>query len=115
MKFHLLPIGSHFRLNDENYIKSTPLVGENTDTGEQKLIRRATVVEPIQSNIKTEPAHLPDTLPASDVASALGAYHDSCMAILSDASAHLPEEMDSEFRSRLDFARRDCLARLGMD
>lgn len=45
MKFRLLTVGQQFEYQGETYIKSTPLIAHQVDTGEQRLIPfSATVV-----------------------------------------------------------------------
>jgi len=41
MKFSLLAVGQQFEYQGETYIKSTPLIAHQVDTGEQRLIPRS--------------------------------------------------------------------------
>lgn len=64
MKFSLLAVGQQFEYQGETYIKSTPLIAHQVDTGEQRLIpRSANVVSadapamaqpPVDSDIEAE-------------------------------------------------------------
>ncbi|MDZ7660799.1 hypothetical protein [Thiohalophilus sp.] len=48
MKFSLLAVGQQFEYQGETYIKSTPLIAHQVDTGEQRLIpRSATVISDV--------------------------------------------------------------------
>lgn len=44
MKFSLLAVGQQFEYQGETYIKSTPLIAHQVDTGEQRLIPRSAAV-----------------------------------------------------------------------
>ncbi|MFP3873130.1 MAG: hypothetical protein ACLFQT_00845 [Thiohalophilus sp.] len=41
MKFSLLAVGQQFEYQGETYIKSTPLIAHQVDSGEQRLIPRS--------------------------------------------------------------------------
>jgi len=55
MKFAVVEIGQRFKFKDEFYIKSSPLVANNEESGQQKLFRRADNVEPDNKAIPQEP------------------------------------------------------------
>jgi len=44
MKFNLLAIGQQFEYQGKTYVKSTPLIAHQVDTGEQRLIPRSAMV-----------------------------------------------------------------------
>lgn len=50
MKFNLLAVGQQFEYQGETYIKSTPLIAHQVDTGEQRLIPlSATVISTVNT------------------------------------------------------------------
>ncbi len=58
MKFSLLAVGQQFEYQGETYIKSTPLIAHQVDTGEQRLIpRSATVVSADAPAVKPPPVN----------------------------------------------------------
>ena len=44
MKFNLIAVGQQFEYQGETYIKSTPLIAHQVDTGEQRLFPLSAVV-----------------------------------------------------------------------
>jgi len=115
MKFHLLPTGRRFRLDGEIYTKVTPLLGENVRTAEQRLIRRAANVEPLDGAETTTAAAPPRPIPAFQVAAALRAYHAECRSALDEIERDLDDEPMRGLRQRLEAAHRACLERLGLE
>ncbi|MDR9436200.1 MAG: hypothetical protein RI563_04945 [Thiohalophilus sp.] len=55
MKFSLLAVGQQFEYQGESYIKSTPLIAHQVDTGEQRLIPRSANVVSADAPVEAQP------------------------------------------------------------
>lgn len=112
MKFSLLTVGQQFEYQGETFIKSTPLIAHQVDTGEQRLIpRSATVVSTNQS-----------ALPTTDGTSRINPCIDPCIdhGELQQAFMELEEslrdtlEQDARLARAFDRARQRFFERLNI-
>ena len=99
MKFHLLPVGSRFRLDGKLYVKSSPLLATCLDSQQDKLIRRSAVVDPEQAGLNPETTQ--NTRPQE---AALASYQRNCLSCLEQVKEHLPKSTAAALEQRLNNA-----------
>lgn len=114
MKFSLIEPGQHFSFNGEEYIKSSPLVANHHQTGEQKFFRRADNVQPAFDSTSPAADSQISTSPDKDVVlQAFEKFYSSCVNALDEnLSVELADEKNALF-SVLEHAREKFLASLG--
>ncbi|MFO8024699.1 hypothetical protein [Thiohalophilus sp.] len=104
MKFSLLAVGQQFDYEGERYIKSTPLIAHQVDTGEQRLIPRSANV------VSTDTPAVAPT-PANTRIEA-----DQLQAAFAELEHALHQQLGEEARFVLAFeqARQRFFERLGL-
>jgi hypothetical protein len=112
MKFHQLPVGSRFRLDGEWYVKSTPLIGTQPHSGQDRLIRRSAVVELAEGPGGDAEPSPPQPPERALLAAALADYRQHCDRCLDRVAERLPEQLVRDLRTDLGDAWGDLRARL---
>lgn len=117
MKFHQVPVGSSFRLDGEWYVKSTPLIGTQPHSGQDRLIRRSAVVELAGGpgdDAEPSPSPSPSPPERAALAAALADYRQHCDRCLDRVAEGLPEQLVRDLRTDLENAWGDLRARLDL-
>lgn len=78
MKFHQLPVGARFRLDNELYIKTSPLVASHLESDRERLIRRSALVMPEDMGESAAPPTIQDLGTRRVMTAALTTYHNHC-------------------------------------
>lgn len=104
MKFSLLAVGQQFEYQGETYIKSTPLIAHQVDTGEQRLIPRSATV--INTSTPTRTNHPePSRVDSNELQAAFIELETRLREIF---------EGDVRFDRAFEQARQQFFDRLGM-
>ena len=103
MKFKLLSIGQKFKYQDEVYVKTSPIVASNLETGHNKMIPRYAVVTILNNsgeNIQT-PSNEP--VNAKDVLKQFNLFYEKCIATLEKNDVLIPIIKDELDKARDEF------------
>lgn len=104
MKFSLLAVGQQFEYQGETYIKSTPLIAHQVDTGEQRLIpRSANVVSADAPAVAPPPAST--HIETQQLQAAFAELEETLHQQLKD---------DARFARAFEQARQQFFERLGL-
>lgn len=105
MKFKLLSIGQKFKYEGEVYVKTSPIIASNVETGHNKMIPRYAVLtlldnsgEDIQA-ISEEPVSKKDTL------NAFNHFYEKCISTLEDNDVLVPVIKDELDQARDQFIK----------
>jgi len=102
MKFRLLAVGQQFEYQGETYIKSTPLIAHQVDTGEQRLIPFSATV--VTAGTPAAPARSGrSSIGVAELQQALAEFEQALRESL---------EGDERFVRALEQARRQLFQRL---
>lgn len=101
MKFHELPLGARFEFQGLEWVKCSPVMAR-TDSGEQRLIPRWTVLDPHGDAGEAGPARRAEPLDASRALAVLTTFRDDCAALL----ARVAEAPDTAYSQDLEAAYR---------
>ncbi len=103
MKFKLLSIGQKFEYKGESYVKTSPLIASNVETGHNKMIPRYAVLtlldnsgEDVQT-VSGEPVSKKDTL------NAFNNFYEKCINTLKSNDVLVPVIKDELDKARNEF------------
>ena len=103
MKFKLLSIGQKFKYQDEVYVKTSPIVASNVETGHNKMIPRYAVVTLLdQSGEKTQPPSK-ESVNAKDALKQFNLFYEKCIEILEKNDVLIPIIKDELDKARDEF------------
>lgn len=108
MRFHQLSVGQRFQLDGVNYIKTSPLIASDAQTGWQKFMARSASVTVIEQPVPRRSRVIEPELAES----AVRRYHARVVACLDGVAAQLGRETLDQLKGELDAARRACLQTL---
>jgi hypothetical protein len=112
MKFHQLPVGSRFELDDRVYVKVTALVAQDEADGRQQLVRRSATVRLVEG--ATASRSEPRPLARAEVSERLDEFYARCVQCVDDLAADAQPGRAAAVRSRLAAARDEFVAGLGL-
>jgi len=103
MKFKLLSIGQKFKYQDEVYVKTSPIVASNVETGHNKMIPRYAVVTLLdQSGEKIQPPSK-EPVNAEDVLKHFNLFYEKCIETLEKNDVLIPIIKDELDKARDEF------------
>jgi len=112
VKFHQLAVGQAFRFEGRLYVKTSPMIACERESGAQRFLRRSSPVHPAGPGQAPAPA---TPLAPEQVRDALDSLHRCCAACLDEAAPHLPAPLLATLRRELEQARQDGLGRLALE
>lgn len=113
-KFIELEVGQHFLYEGARYIKSSPLKGRDTATGQERFMARSAMVEAEEGGAPRIAPKPTQTLPADEVVRALDRFTERCRLAISALGDEACEEMKDRLRQAIVAARRECEEALGL-
>ena len=105
MKFKLLSIGQKFEYEGEAYIKTSPLIANNINTSQNKMIPRYAVLKLLDdAGIKKQ--KLTDkTVNTQEIVDAFNVFYEQCITTLEKNSVLVPLIKDEIDKARDEFTR----------
>lgn len=105
MKFKLLSIGQRFKYEDEIYVKSSPIVASNVETGHNKMIPRYAVLTLLDYNGTSEQKITNKSVYTDDVLIAFNTFYEKCIHALEDKNVLIPEIKNELDKARDEFTQ----------
>lgn len=105
MKFKLLSIGQKFEYDGAVYVKTSPLVASNIETGHNKMIPRyATLI--LLDNTGEKPQQTTDKpVNAKEVLIAFNTFYEKCIKTLENNNVLVPLIKDEMDKARDEFTK----------
>ncbi|MCG6968456.1 MAG: hypothetical protein LJE85_01705 [Gammaproteobacteria bacterium] len=113
MKFGELKVGALFTFEGQTYLKTSPMIGRNETTGEQKFLRRSMAVTLSEISKETKPVVNKRGLTRSEVNSAFEEFYAHCEQCLDQLASVAEEQTLRHTREQLAQARQRFLAKIG--
>ena len=103
MKFKLLSIGQRFRFEDEVYVKTSPIVASNVETGHNKMIPRYATLTLLNNNSEDVAVVSNETIPAKETLDAFNIFYEKCIATLEKNDVLVPIIKDELDKARDEY------------
>lgn len=113
MKFGELKIGAIFSYQGRTYIKSSPMIGRDETTGEQKFLRRSVEVDVGQNTVGTKTPVKKRTLLHTEAVNAFEEFYSHCERCLDTLAPKAGDDTVRSARERLALAKQRFLAKIG--
>lgn len=107
MKFKLLSIGQRFKYEGEVYVKTSPIVASNVDTGHNKMIPRYAVLTLLDNSGENVQSVSEEPISTKDTLLAFNNFYEKCIVTLEKNDVLVPVIKDE-----LDIARDEFIQRL---
>jgi hypothetical protein len=114
MKFQQLRIGQPFEYQGDFYVKSSPLVANHAETGEQKLIPRYAAIVLTDSTSTPDEIKLRRNLNSKQVQIAFDKFYDCYLDSLQQLIPGIEAQTIEPFQNKLYKARQLFLSELGL-
>ncbi len=114
-RFSQLGLGEQFDFQGTTYVKTSPLIAQNVDAGNQRMIPRSALVTISENGAPGGETPAPQSVAASAVMKAVEDYHQSVSLSLSHYLQQLDTASWSTLRLELEQARSNCLKALGLE
>lgn len=112
MKFQQLKVGQKFEYQGKFYIKSSPLLARDTESGEQKLIPRYAAIM-VENSLPTTDAKKPaHRLDSKLVKIAFDKFYDCYLDSLAKLKSETTSDNLESMQNRLENARHQFLKEL---
>ena len=104
MKFKLLSIGQKFEYDGVVYVKTSPLVASNIETGHNKMIPRYAMLTLLDNS--NEKKQISDKqVSSNEVLTAFNNFYEKCIKTLENKNALIPEIKDEMDKARDEFSQ----------
>jgi len=87
MKFKLLSVGQKFKYEGEVYLKTSPIIASNVETGHNKMIPAYAVLQLQEQSVAENEITKKDNLSSEQVIKAFNEFYASCVCLIEDKSA----------------------------
>ncbi|MFK5914376.1 MAG: hypothetical protein QM484_08370 [Woeseiaceae bacterium] len=87
MKFKLLSIGQKFSFQDNVYVKTSPIIASNVETGHNKMIPAYATLTLLDQSVVEEEITKKEELKSEDVIKAFNAFYAQCVNLIEDKKA----------------------------
>ncbi len=95
MKFKILSVGQKFEYQGQVYVKTSPIVASNVETGHNKMIPRYAVLTLLDNNGTSEEKNTNKSVYTGDVLTAFNSFYEKCIQSLEDRNVLIPESFIS--------------------
>jgi len=103
MKFKLLSIGQKFKYQDDVYVKTSPIVASNIETGHNKMIPRYAVLTLLDNSGENTQPILKGSIQTEDVHKNFNLFYEKCIATLENNDVLIPKIKDELDNARDEF------------
>jgi len=87
MKFKLLSVGNKFEYQGEIFVKVSPIIASNVETGHNKMIPAYASLKLLEHSLAEKEIKSRDKLKSEDVLKAFNTFYESCLNLLEDKTA----------------------------
>ena len=115
MKFQHLNIGQQFRYRGKTYLKTTPLVASDAETGNQKLIPRYAEIELLDTTDSTIRQTTPQAPDPHQIRATLEQYYELCLLAIRDALPQIDDSTMQSLQANLDTLHKQLLQKLASE
>ena len=105
MKFKLLSIGQKFEYDGEVYVKTSPLIASNVETGHNKMIPRYATLTLLDESGTQKQKIKKDAVNAQEILNAFNIFYEKCIGILEDNNVLVPLIKDEIDKARDEFTQ----------
>ena len=105
MKFQQLKIGQKFEYQGNTYVKSSPLLASQVETGEQKLIPRYAAIVVMDASLSQENKTVSRQINTDLVQAAFDKFYAEALDALAAAGSQLDKHKLESIQSRLELSR----------
>ena len=113
MKFHQFKIGQQFEYQDQTFVKTTPLVATQIETGEQKLIPRYVELNTNEKQEVTNNTSMPE-LTIALVSHAIEQHEKELMDITKMIKNSMTGNISTQLIDRIENACQNLYDKLGL-
>ena len=86
MKFKLLSVGQKFEYDGEIYVKTSPLIASNIETGHNKMIPAYATLKLLDQSIAEKEVSNKESLDSEQVINAFNEFYAVCVNLVEDKS-----------------------------
>jgi len=105
MKFKLLSIGQKFKFQNEVYVKTSPLIASNVETGHNKMIPRYATLTLLDDAGTKEQQTKEEPINAQEILNSFNIFYEKCIATLEDNNVLVPLIKDEIDKARDEFTQ----------
>lgn len=105
MKFKLLSIGQKFKFEDEVYVKTSPIVASNVETGHNKMIPRYAVLTLLDNSSEEIQPAIKEPVAVDKVLTQFNLFYENCITVLDKNDVLAPIIKDELDRARDKFTQ----------
>jgi len=103
MKFKLLSVGQKFKYQDDIYVKTSPIVASNVETGHNKMIPRYAVLTLLDNSGENIQTPSKESIQTEDVHKNFNLFYEKCIATLEKNDVLIPIIKDELDKARDEF------------
>ncbi|MCW8900621.1 MAG: hypothetical protein OQK75_04110 [Gammaproteobacteria bacterium] len=106
MKFKLLSIGQKFKYQNEVYVKASPIVASNVETGHNKMIPAYAALTLLDNTSEDVQTLTKEPLVAEEILDAFNLFYGKCIATLEKNNILVPVIKDEFDKARDEFIEK---------
>lgn len=110
MKFHDLAIGQRFELENELYLKTSPVLASKVEGGTSRFVARYVPVKPTDEEKPRARAESVRLLQPEEVLAAFEIFHTNCRQALEQLEGELPASRVEALQHLLEQGRQGFVA-----
>ena len=103
MKFKLLSVGQKFKYQDEIYVKTSPIIASNVETGHNKMIPAYATLTLLDNSGEDIQSKTKKAVDAGDILYAFNSFYEKCIKTLEANDVLVPEIKDELDKARDEF------------
>jgi hypothetical protein len=105
MKFKLLSVGQKFKYQDEVYVKTSPIIASNVETGLNKMIPAYATLTLLDNNGEDVQGKTKESVDAKDILTAFNTFYEKCIKTLETNDVLVPMIKDELDKARDEFTQ----------
>lgn len=105
MKFKLLSVGQKFKYQDEVYVKTSPIIASNVETGHNKMIPAYATLTLLDNSGEDIQSKTNEIVNAKDVLDAFNTFYEKCIKTLEANDVLVPLIKDELDKTRDEFVQ----------
>jgi len=105
MKFKLLSVGQKFKYQDEVYVKTSPIIASNVDTGHNKMIPAYATLTLLDNSGDDVQSKTKEAVDAKDIINAFNTFYEKCINTLEANDVLVPVIKDELDKARDEFTQ----------
>lgn len=105
MKFKLLSVGQKFKYDGEVYVKTSPIVASNVETGHNKMIPAYATLTLLDNSGEEKQSTTKESVDAKEILNAFNTFYERCIKTLETSNVLVPLIKDELDKARDEFTR----------